>query len=143
MKRQPLQPDERALLDAWLGSPDAPAPERLADWLAGRLTEADTADLERALAADAGLRAALFALRRGDVELASAAELARARALRPSLVPAVARRAEARRWQPLATAALVALACGLGWMLGLATAGETWQRAASSALDLFGNGGGL
>ena len=140
MNEEPITRAECALLDAWLKTAPAGAPnaEQLADWLAGRLDEAAAVPIERALAQDAGLRAALLALREGAMEIAPADEVARVRALAPGSGIGAA-----RRWRYAVAASLLLVAGGLGWMMGSTAAGEAADRVAVSAADVFGSDGGL
>ncbi len=144
MKEPALSPEERALLAAWLKTAASAelGPERLADWLAG-LSDAHGAEMvERALAQDAGLRAALRAVRAAEHDPVSQEELARALALRPRHA-AGSRARFSLWWWPLSAAAVFAAAASVGWMLGLAVGGHMLSTAAGSALDLFGAGTSL
>jgi hypothetical protein len=145
MEELPLTAEERALLAAWLkktkAGAAAPTEADWADWLAARLDEAAAAPLEQALSEDADLRAALLAIREGTTEIASADEVARARALvRPS-------RARIGRlhgsWRSVAAASLIVAASGLGWVVGFSAASDAVNKAAVSAMDIFGTGTGL
>lgn len=145
MEELPLTAEERALLAAWLkkAKTGAAAPMEVdwADWLAGRLDEAAAAPLEQALGEDAGLRAALLAVREGTTEIASADEVARAQALvRPS--PARSRRLHGS-WRSVAAASLIVAASGFGWVVGFSAASDAVNKAAVSAMDIFGTGTGL
>ncbi|HEY1773653.1 MAG TPA: hypothetical protein VGH91_10730 [Gammaproteobacteria bacterium] len=143
MDEQLLSDGERKALKALLKTRKAGAlsSELLADWLAGRMDEATAAKVEEALAADRDLRMALMAVRLGEADPATQAELARALAAfpRPQLAPM-----PRLRWlRPTAAAAMLAGAIGFGWMLGLAFGDHALHTAAASAADLFSDGTAL
>lgn len=144
MDEQGLSDQERKALGPWLrtGKGGALSPEELADWLAGRADAATAAKVDQALAADAGLRAALLAVRQSETQPATEAELARALAAFPA-APRLAPMPRVSWLRPMAAAAMLAGAIGFGWMLGSAFGDHALHNAAASAADIFGDSASL
>ena len=145
MNEPALTAEEQALLVRWLAArgPGAPTPEELAAWLTGRSAEAAAGSVEQALAADAGLRAALLAVREGALEQGAAAEIARLRALVRLRSGHRLRSGLNELWPPLVAASVVAAAACLGWMMGFVAAGDAVSNATNSLLEMFSSGPGL
>ncbi len=144
MEEQGLSDREREALAAWVRARKGGAlsPDELADWLAGRADAATAAKVDGALAADAGLRAALLAVRDGESQPATEAELARALAAFPA-APRLIPMPRLGWMRPMAAAAMLAGAIGFGWMLGLAFGDHALHDAAASAADLFSDSASL
>lgn len=148
-----LDPDDLRRVRAWLDQVrldprrdvDEPATEALADWVERGQTAADADRVERALAADPDLLAALLVLAIAKPQLPFPDELHRATDLvtnRPVRAAPRWRRADRRttpHWKQALAAASVVLAAGVGLVLGDGLAAMHWQQEQRALAEaLFG-----